>query len=264
MKVTMVTITPEMAVQLLGKNTKNRAINETTVEVYARAIKRGEWKTNGEAIKIARDKRLLDGQHRLRAVILADMPITTYIIEDLEDDAFDTIDIGRTRNASDVLSIAGETNVRALAAAARAVILLHKQDVRKRVTPSQCAQVIADMPELRFWVQRYIALPKLRHLIPTSIAAVAALFARVHGTACVEEFLEQVNDGAGLEPGSPALVLRERFIDRPRGHAFYPEMVMAFCIKALNAHISGKKLGLLRMSANESFPEIIEEERKTK
>jgi hypothetical protein len=41
-------------------------------------------------------------------------------------------------------------------------------------------------------------------------------------------------------------------------------MVMAFCIKALNAHISGKKLGLLRMSANESFPEIIEEARKTK
>lgn len=264
MKVTTATITPEKAARLLGQNTKNRTLNEATVDVYAQAIKRGEWKLNGEAIKIAKNGRLLDGQHRLKAVIKANTPITTYIIEDLEDDAFDTIDIGRTRRASDVLSIAGETNVRALAAAARAVVMLRKQDVLKRVTPSQCAQVLVDMPELRFWVHRYVALTKLRNLIPCSIAAVAALFARIHGTAVVEEFLEQVNDGTRLSPGSPALVLRERFIDRPRGHAFHSDMVMAFCIKALNAHISGKKLGVLRLSANESFPEIIGDARKDK
>ena len=80
MKTSIETITPQLAKDILANNNLNRNINATIVGHYADAISRGQWELNGEAIKIAHDGRLLDGQHRLMAVIKSDTPITTLVI----------------------------------------------------------------------------------------------------------------------------------------------------------------------------------------
>lgn len=250
------TLTPALASMLLTKNTHNRPINSATVEKYTHAIKRGEWKLNGEAIKISVSGLVLDGQHRLHAVVAADQAIDVCIIENIEDAAFDTIDIGRPRKASDVLAISGEVNASRLAAASRAVLLLQGKDVRRKVTPSQCLRVVEEIPEIRFWVCRYNSLHTLRKLLPSSCAGIATLFAQRHGTGTIEDFLERVNSGAGLDRNDPALTLRERFIDRGRGKVFDAHLTMAYIIKAMNAHVTGKRISILRMTADEKFPEI--------
>lgn len=258
------TVTPTLATLLLAKNTNNRPVNKATVETYANAIKRGEWKMNGEAIRLSKTGRLLDGQHRLMAVISADEAISTYVIDGLDDDVFDTIDTGRNRKASDVFAIAGEPHATRLAAAARTIVLLRGADVNGKVTPAQCRQVLVDTPELRFWVNRYNSHKTLRKLIPSSIAALATLYARIHGTDLVEQFMDEVNSGIGLERGSPALTLRERFIDRARGQTFNSTLILAYCIKAMNAHVTGKKIAILRMTADEKFPEIAGDAKRAK
>ena len=250
------TVTPTLATMLLAKNINNRPVNKATVEAYAQAMKRGEWKLNGETIKLSSSGRLLDGQHRLLAVVASDRAIPACVTEGLDEDSFDTIDIGRTRKASDVLAIAGESNATRLAAAARAVLLLQGNDVRRKVTPTQCRSVLQEMPELRFWVSRYAGMHTLKSLLPSSFAGIAALFAQRHGTEKIEQFLEQVNSGIGLERGDPALTLRERFIERARGKLFDADLIMAYIIKAMNAHVTGKKISILRMMADEKFPEI--------
>lgn len=253
----LVTITPDMAGVLLLRNAKNRPLNDSAVSVYADALKRGEWRVNGETIKFSTSGRLLDGQHRLKAIVVSGVPLTTYIAENLAEEVFDTLDQGKRRSAADVLTMAGEKDAARLGAAARAYLMLtHQATNKSRVTAAQCAQLLRDVPQLRYWVAVYAARPTLTKLIPSCIAAVAALVAEKHGQETVEKFLDQVNSGIGLVQGDPALLLREKFINREVGRQFKLDYTMALCIKAFNAYTQKRKIAILRLKADESFPEV--------
>ena len=65
-----VLITPKLAKELLLKNNSNRRITKSFVTTYANDMREGRWKGNtAEFIKIADDGDILDGQHRLLAII---------------------------------------------------------------------------------------------------------------------------------------------------------------------------------------------------
>ena len=63
--VKLVTVTPDMAFEMLEKNTRNRKVDEKRVRQYAKDMKSSRWALNGSTIVIAEDGTLLDGQHRL-------------------------------------------------------------------------------------------------------------------------------------------------------------------------------------------------------
>jgi hypothetical protein len=58
-------ITLEIAERLLQANSLNRRISGPVVERYARDMKAGRWKLNGQTIKISSRGRLLDGHRRI-------------------------------------------------------------------------------------------------------------------------------------------------------------------------------------------------------
>ena len=92
----VVTIGPDLARYYLAKNKKNRLFNAKHVHFLANEIRTGNWKLNGDTI-VLNDERLIDGQHRLMAVLMADLPITTLLVTGVSSDVFDTIDIGKKR-----------------------------------------------------------------------------------------------------------------------------------------------------------------------
>lgn len=107
-------VTPAMAEEFLHRPTRNRAIKAEDVNRYVDIIKRKEWKTNGEGISIGTDGSLLDGQHRLSAIVKANMPVHMTISWNCDTTAMATIDIGRKRSLSDIqkiYSIAGAKNI---------------------------------------------------------------------------------------------------------------------------------------------------------
>lgn len=106
-------VTPEDAAQLLEANGSNRPLNEQHVKRIARQITDGKWRFNGDTIKISATNDILDGQHRLWAIIEAKMPVETIVVRGIEPDAFSTIDtIRKSRSGSDVLALIGVTNQR--------------------------------------------------------------------------------------------------------------------------------------------------------
>lgn len=113
----MTTITPDMASDLLNKNTGNRPIKKQHLEFICEEIRCGRWQVNGDAIRIAIDGTLIDGQHRLAAVVRTGISITTMIVSGVEKSAFETIDSGASRSNADTLAVLGEKNTRNLAAA---------------------------------------------------------------------------------------------------------------------------------------------------
>ena len=72
----LTTITPDMAKKWLATSTRNRSISPTTVKAYAADMRAGAWKITHQGIGFNVDRELVDGQHRLSAVVEADIPVT--------------------------------------------------------------------------------------------------------------------------------------------------------------------------------------------
>ncbi len=87
----------------------------------AEAMRRGDWLVTHQGIAFDTNGVLVDGQHRLAAIIEADLPVEVTVFTDVEPDTFDVLDTGKRRNAADVLAIEGEKSTATLAAMVRTV-----------------------------------------------------------------------------------------------------------------------------------------------
>lgn len=107
MKMHVENITPTVAAEMLRNNTGNRKVNPSSVQILAAQMKENSWKLNGEPIIISDQGNLMDGQHRLLALINSGVTLSMLVVRGVKQDAFDTIDVGRNRSGSDLLSIEG-------------------------------------------------------------------------------------------------------------------------------------------------------------
>ena len=105
--VKLITITPEMAEKMLEKNIANRKVNQANVNRIAADMTTGNYKVNGETIKISSAGEIIDGQHRLLACVKSGMPFDTYIVYNVEREAVGTIDMGKGRSVADSLNVMG-------------------------------------------------------------------------------------------------------------------------------------------------------------
>lgn len=125
MKITskVVTITPGMASSWLADNKfENRNLSDRNVNRIARDIKAGKWIFDGNPIRFDNNGNILDGQHRLWAIVMAEKEVESLVVRGLEEGAVHTIDTGKSRNNADVLHFAGYKSTSALAALARLAI----------------------------------------------------------------------------------------------------------------------------------------------
>lgn len=114
----IVSVDPALARRWLKSNERNRHLRMRAVENYARDMLGGRWAQTGEAIKFS-NGRLLDGQHRLAAVIASGMTIDFLIISGLDDSSQELMDSGVKRSSGDALALRGRKFTAAISAAAR-------------------------------------------------------------------------------------------------------------------------------------------------
>jgi hypothetical protein len=96
----------EEAINYLSLNKKNRPLRQVIVDNYALEMKRGNWRKNtGEGIKFCKKGFLIDGQHRLSAILQSDKKFNMLVIYDIEENVFDVLDTGKNRGASDVFAL---------------------------------------------------------------------------------------------------------------------------------------------------------------
>jgi hypothetical protein len=107
-KVEIKIITPEFAERLLERNTSNRNLRRDHVNTLARDMSEGAWRLNNDAICIANDGTLLNGQHRLNAIIKAGKPIKMLVAEGFSPETYKVLDGGAKRSVADQLNITNE------------------------------------------------------------------------------------------------------------------------------------------------------------
>lgn len=110
---TVETVTPFKAkLWLETKNLDcNRNISDTVVRDYANTMKRGEW-IIAESLKFDMEDVLIDGQHRLKAVCLANIPIDFLVARGYERTSAKAFDCGKNRNLANRAQIDGESWVK--------------------------------------------------------------------------------------------------------------------------------------------------------
>jgi hypothetical protein len=255
----VMTITPDLAGEWLNRNTHNRPIRNRHVDTLVGVIQRGEWKMNGDPIRFAADGTLLDGQHRLWAIHLAEKPVESLVVEGLPEDTQITIDLGQKRNLGDQLRLMGESNVATMAAAINIVWQMEYGDIRSTRKPSiQQALTMFNKDKDTFRMATKKAGAWTRRL-PGSKAAVAACLFQFYkrDADAAEAFLDGVVGGVGLRKDSPMLALR-RHMETNKTSTL---MMLALIIKAWNYYLEGKSIERLMWrpvgKQAEDFPAIM-------
>lgn len=109
MKCAVVTVTPELAKQWLKQNAhNNRNIRDSDVSKFARDMRNGNWKLTHQGIAFNALGDLIDGQHRLWAVIESGVSVPMHVWTEVPEETVQLIDSGTARTASDSLGFLTE------------------------------------------------------------------------------------------------------------------------------------------------------------
>lgn len=100
-RVSILKITPAMAMSMLSRNSINRRFRPGVGKRYAMIMQNGNWKLTPEPICFDTDEVLLNGQHRLWAVIESGIGQEFVVWEGMPRDVFAVIDRGQMRSFSD-------------------------------------------------------------------------------------------------------------------------------------------------------------------
>lgn len=176
-------ITPEMAAELLENNSVNRKLRPRLVAAYSRDMATGLWRATGEAVKISRTGRLLDGQHRLSAIIESGVPTMMLVVRGLDDNDQVLMDQGAARTANDAVRLAGYTNSAHTSSIARWLLMCPEpsanmeQALKAKASTAQILQTLETNPDIEEAARAYNGL---RTHLPGSPTAIGYCWLQMH------------------------------------------------------------------------------------
>lgn len=100
-------ITPEIAQTMLKTSKGNRNLKQDTLKGLIAEILGGKWSVNGETIVLDEDNSLLDGHHRLEAIVKSNTAVICIIVSGISRDTWTTMDSGCARSLGDMFKIEG-------------------------------------------------------------------------------------------------------------------------------------------------------------
>jgi hypothetical protein len=226
MHISTETITPTTAAAYLERNTGNRALKSKHVEALANAMTDGHWQCTHEGIAFAVDGSLIDGQHRLAAVVKSGVTITSLVFRDCDAGTFHVIGDASRRSAADVLHLSGEVSTTKLAAATNYAIV---GDAARHASKTEISKFVAS--------KHGDLLRKMitGDSVPSPIvgALSRAVRAAVINEADALKFCDEYRRGSWDGPDSPVCILRlSNDRNSRRGRVQYPYAVRAIMMMA--------------------------------
>lgn len=258
----LITINPQTATELLKRNHSNRPLSEIQVSHLARAIREGDWKINGDMIRISKTGKVIDGQHRLFAVIRSKLNIDSWIIEGLDDDVFDTIDIGKKRSVADTLACRGEKNTTSLASALKLTsrYFAGRVEVHTVFSTTDIEKELEKHPEMRNCI---FSNSVLKGLISPSVLNTCNYLFQKKCKTLARLFFERLISGEDLKKGDAVHALRERLVQNAGSKGkLRDSYIFALCINAFNYFCLGTKVTHLKLVEQDGkmiiFPKVID------
>lgn len=206
-----VNVTPELAAKWLQAAGKNRKLKKSTVAAYAADIRNGAWLTTHQGLAFNSNDRLIDGQHRLNAVVQARQSVTMLVSCGWpvggKFKTMDAVDRGVNRSIADQLGIQhGILDAKRVVVVANAIAAacISKQRVWKSTTATTLELVAMFKDEIKFILDNPT---KERGLKSATVAACLALCQRTWPEK-TKDAMERLLHGENLSRDNSLLWLR--------------------------------------------------------
>jgi hypothetical protein len=269
MELKKVLITPKLAKELLLNNNSNRRVTTETVNLYANDMCEGRWKEDtAEFIKIAEDGDILDGQHRLLAIIESDTCINFQIAFGVSKSVFDVLDTGKVRSSADVFSIQKIDNFTVISAIVKGYIIvsksnktnLHKSSKSQKLTNTIILEEYRKRPE--FWQQVASFSQKgyknFAHILPQSIIGILYSYFYDISPEDARSFINQLCSGDAISNSSISVLRQALLKDKISQRKMQFQDKFAIIIKTWNAVRLGKNYRIMKFDKNvENMPRPI-------
>jgi hypothetical protein len=257
-------IGPERALQLVNASDANyRAVNKEHVKHLADEMSNGRWFMTYEPIIVDPVRGVVDGQHRLLAVIMSGVPCDFLVVEAATDsDAVAAMDTGVTRSASVTLTARGIKNSNVIATVARAYFQ-YKQGYMpwqsyahsRRVS----VKVINDISDTKPHLHEIATLTRHKRFKITGMTgtlAIIAMIAHDDSPAHAYEFLRKYDNAEHIaDPNDSVRLLYTRMLKAKAASSMkMPTHIKAgLAAKAYNAFVSGYGVGTLKYTPGETL-----------
>jgi len=256
-------ITPDLAEKYLESNVGNRTLRMHRVRSYAEQMSRDQWLMIGDPIRFDWSGALLDGQHRLQAVVTSGKTVNFVVIRNLLSESYVAMDSGLNRTPGDGLG--SGVSASSHKAAGIRILFIVECDGDPRKTDNKAAVTRQDIHD--YYVANTAVMEEACHVGQSMYGAVGGnrsawiAFAVMAGRVDMvyrNKFLDAIKTGAGLQSGDPRLALRNWLVAKTNQKNNISGDHMSLYIKAWNDWMKGKKRMTMRSTtSDEAFPIMV-------
>lgn len=258
---------PAQAREWLQRNAHNRPLSKKLVKAFALEMRNGDWRETHQGPAFDDRDRLIDGQHRLEAVVLSGVTIRMLVtfglpatIAGSELTVMDCVDRGRPRSVADQLKISHELKQGGRIAAIAAIIadLCTEERTRKL----SVAQTLAVYREFEPAVDFIVANRSKAHGLRAAGVLGGFAFAvrpglgdggqGIENTPVARMFLNLVSpDARDRQPGRPITRLHEFLTGENAAMLIHglDHGLADLTLEAINLELQGQPIAKLEMNA---------------
>jgi hypothetical protein len=256
-------MTPQWATELLSTIKRQRPLNRPHVAHLSSEILEGRWELTNDAVCVAVDGSLINGQHRLTAIKKTGIPVDVLLAEGLSSSSFTKMDIPRKRSAADMVALSGGTNAASASSVVSLVVRYENQEVSLfgwRILSNE--QVVEEYVKRKVDIDRSVAMgrgvPRGLGIGVSVVAGTHYLISKIDPVDATR-FIRAFNDGDASVP--EAFRLREALLRRGRGRLSSGEG-LAIMLNAWRNHRSGRSVSKTRsplyIQNDAPFPTVAE------
>lgn len=257
----VISVDPPTAQQWLDTIHHQRGLSLGKVVEFAADMEHGRWGTDYMPIVFDADGHLVNGQHRLSAVVLSATTQTFYVIRDAHEDDILYMDKGRPRSVADQLKIHGVAQSANLAPVVKAVVLYHNMSdqiwagpmVKKHATSTAIEKLgLSNTDKFSECVRLgQLVRSDYRSAPLTSTAAFIYLAGEYSNNLTrLDEFIDGIATGVGLYASDPRLAWRNYMASKRLRWGSYQSDLLG-TIKCWNAFVSKRNIRTLRVLRSE-------------
>lgn len=260
-------INPAKAERMLKGGATNRSISSGHSARQARAMIATEWRVSSQGIGVDYNGHVIDGQHRLRAIITTGVSIWIWVMRGLYPDTIRTIDDNRKRTFADDLKISGVEKYAGRAAFTN-LVLRFEQAASKGLNLGVARTIALNRTEAARHLEECEGRQDLDHLlvmgrrinsragIPTSAASAAQYLALEHKVSgsgdesIIEEFFEKLSTGFNITARDPVgALLNSARVRQSSGKSLDPTESCAAILYCLEKTLAGGQIKALQWTA---------------
>ncbi len=254
-------VTPVLAADWLKRNRKNRKLKTPTLEAYARDMRNGDWYLTHQGIAFDDAGNLIDGQHRLEAIVRSKKSINLFVSAGWPSTigkarTMDAVDRGANRSLADQLHL---QHGLPLKEAGRVVQIANSIGAMasggSRVRKSSTACVLAVFEAYAAEIKFVLANPIITRGVGSATVASVIVLARAAWPDKTDDFLTRLKTGENLIRGNAILELRNWLMGD--GNREDAATIRSATCHHLQAFVEGRALSSLVCHSNVSLLHLL-------